>query len=172
MKFDVKVERSIDVWLQAQRERLEVPLRRCESPVEQLFLLACLNDDDGEFGSSESGPEECAHAVSIKAPDGQLPIFHAHYVYAYQQYPLEIKGRKMRLDFAFFCRKAKVAIEIDGHDFHERTKEQAERDKSRDRLLEANGWHVLRFTVSEVWRDAGACATQAINVAFHWGDGA
>lgn len=47
-----------------------------------------------------------------------------------------------------------LAIECDGHDFHEKTKEQARRDKSRDRLLMANGIHTIRFTGSEVFRRA------------------
>ncbi len=51
----------------------------------------------------------------------------------------------------------KVAIELDGHDFHDRTKEQARRDKSRDRALTAKGWTVLRFTGSEVHADAYQC---------------
>jgi hypothetical protein len=32
-----------------------------------------------------------------------------------------------------------VAIECDGHNFHERTKEQVARDKSKDRYLTARG---------------------------------
>ena len=171
MALEVRVQQAIDVWLNEQRRRIEVPLRRCDSPIEQLFLLACLNEDDGEIGSDLDGPDECNHAEAIGAPHGQLPIFHIHYIYVYQQFPLELDGRKIRLDFAMFCRDAKVAIELDGHEFHERTKDQAERDKSRDRLLQAAGWHVLRFTGSEVWRDAGACAQESIRTAFRLGDG-
>ena len=49
----------------------------------------------------------------------------------------------------------KCAIECDGHDFHERTKEQAARDKSRDRTLLSAGYPVMR---SEIWKDPVACA--------------
>lgn len=86
------------------------------------------------------------------------------------QFEIESGGRKMRIDFAMFplhdspC--PPVAIELDGHDFHERTKEQAERDKSRDRLLQAAGWQVLRFTGSEVWRDPKRCVLEAQLVMF------
>jgi hypothetical protein len=46
-----------------------------------------------------------------------------------------------------------VAVECDGHDYHERTKEQAQRDKARDRALQSIGWRVARFTGSEIWKD-------------------
>src|SRR2546423_1858315 len=45
---------------------------------------------------------------------------------------------------------ARLVVELDGHDFHERTKEQAGRDKSGDRRLTALGFTVFRFTGSEV----------------------
>ncbi len=57
-----------------------------------------------------------------------------------------------------------VAIECDGHEFHEKTKQQAARDKSRDRDLIARGITVLRFTGSEIWRDAAKCAREAFDI--------
>ena len=57
-----------------------------------------------------------------------------------------------------------IAVECDGHDFHERTKEQAARDKRRDRAFVASGIRVMRFTGSEVLSDPMACAQQVIDV--------
>lgn len=53
-----------------------------------------------------------------------------------------------------------VLVECDGHDWHERTKEQAARDKKRDRTLALSGYHVLRFTGSEINKDPIACAKE------------
>lgn len=53
-----------------------------------------------------------------------------------------------------------LAIECDGHDFHEKTKEQARRDKSRDRALLLSGIPCMRFAGSEIWKDAYACGKQ------------
>ena len=50
-----------------------------------------------------------------------------------------------------------VAVECDGHEFHERTKEQAAHDRSRDRAMTRAGIHVMRFTGSEIHRDAEGC---------------
>jgi len=69
-----------------------------------------------------------------------------------------------RLDFAMTMAVAaphvdvKLAIECDGHDYHERTKEQARRDRERDRYLTERGYLVVRFTGSEIWADAVGCA--------------
>ena len=54
----------------------------------------------------------------------------------------------------------KCVVEADGHDFHERTKEQAQRDRKRDRDLQSAGYLVLRFTGSEIYRDPWRCAEQ------------
>lgn len=53
-----------------------------------------------------------------------------------------------------------LLVECDGHDFHERTKEQASRDKSKDRTAVLAGYDCFRFTGSEIWRDPWGCAKQ------------
>lgn len=55
-----------------------------------------------------------------------------------------------------------IVAECDGHDFHDRTKEQARRDKARDRFLVASGVKVMRFTGAEIWRDPTACAAEVL----------
>ena len=58
----------------------------------------------------------------------------------------------------------KIVIECDGHDFHERTKEQATRDRSRDRELTRDGYVVIRFTGAEIWKNVSDCAEQAMDL--------
>jgi very-short-patch-repair endonuclease len=69
-----------------------------------------------------------------------------------------------RADFLFTCiahgHTRRLAVECDGHDFHERTKQQAQRDRARDRFMVAEGITVIRFTGSEIYRDPEACAEQ------------
>lgn len=55
-----------------------------------------------------------------------------------------------------------VVVECDGHDFHERTKAQAARDRARDRYFASRDFHVLRFTGSEIHNDPVACAQAVI----------
>lgn len=144
--------------LQARiREILEVKLlgwegmiwsceQYCESPIEIAMLRALATDPEllvaGEphiivpDGSSEGDPESrCI---------------------------IEMQKRigRFRADFAVtvkFPNERRVIVECDGHAFHERTKEQAQREKSRDRELLMAGWPVMRFTGSEIHKDAQAC---------------
>ncbi len=60
----------------------------------------------------------------------------------------------------------RVAVETDGHDFHERTKEQAKHDRRKDRFVQAAGLKILRFTGSEVNENPIRCAKEAIDAAF------
>jgi very-short-patch-repair endonuclease len=78
------------------------------------------------------------------------------------QKPIEIDGRRYRVDITLRFEDVQIAIECDGHDFHERTKEQAEHDRSRDRALGKAGWLVLRFTGREIHRDALKCAEEVL----------
>lgn len=79
------------------------------------------------------------------------------------QKSIEVDGRKYRVDITLRFEDVQLAIECDGHDFHERTKEQAERDRSRDRALSKAGWLVLRFTGREIYRDALKCAEEVLD---------
>ena len=73
-----------------------------------------------------------------------------------------LPDRKIYIDFAFFANTKRVSVELDGHEFHERTKEQATKDRSRDRQLTLTGWTVLRFTGQEIFRDPDACVAQTL----------
>lgn len=70
----------------------------------------------------------------------------------------QLKVGKYRVDFGVFygvgSEIRRIAIECDGHDFHERTKAQAQRDKSRDRVLQARAIPVFRFTGSEIYANS------------------
>lgn len=69
---------------------------------------------------------------------------------------IQHRVKHYRLDFAIEVRLPNgsirwIAVECDGHDFHERTPEQATRDKKRDRDLSLEGFTVLRFTGKEIY---------------------
>lgn len=76
-----------------------------------------------------------------------------------------------RVDFVFVTKvrfdvTIAIGVEIDGHDFHEKTKEQATRDKRRDRsLLSLAGSPsvLIRFTGSEVFEDPFGCFGAAMD---------
>jgi hypothetical protein len=97
---------------------------------------------------------------------------------AWPQAPIEwpkedLAPRQRRVDFLFFAQDwaslegpwRKLIVECDGHDFHERTKEQAARDRSKDRCALVSGYDCFRFTGSEIWRDPWKCAYEILNWA-------
>lgn len=65
------------------------------------------------------------------------------------------------IQYRFFGMTKRIIVECDGHEFHERTKVQAWRDKSRDRHLPHK---VYRFTGSEIHADARRCAGEIITL--------
>jgi very-short-patch-repair endonuclease len=46
----------------------------------------------------------------------------------------------------------KIAVELDGYEFHERTREQVTLRDRRDRVLQRHGWIVLHISGSELVR--------------------
>jgi very-short-patch-repair endonuclease len=46
------------------------------------------------------------------------------------------------------CPAGRLVVECDGHDFHEKTKQQVTKDNRRERELQIAGWHVFRFSGS------------------------
>lgn len=82
------------------------------------------------------------------------------------QYEITLGAKSYRADFGFEwfeSGKLALAVECDGFEFHERTKEQAENDREKDRAFQDAGIPLYRFPGSMIWRDAAACAEQVGN---------
>jgi len=71
-------------------------------------------------------------------------------LHLYPQHPVG----KYRLDFAIPDKH--IAIELDGHEYH-KTRYQRTHDAKRDRWLYGQGWHVLRFTGTEIHENLDRC---------------
>jgi hypothetical protein len=70
-----------------------------------------------------------------------------------------------RLDFVLRTNHGMLTIECDGHEWHDRTKEQAAHDRRRDRDLLRIGLPTIRFTGSEIHRDIATCVDDVCTVA-------
>lgn len=60
--------------------------------------------------------------------------------------------------------KAGYAIEIDGYEWHEKTKEQAINDRKKDRTYLKNGYVPIRFLGSEVYHNALNSVIETIEI--------
>lgn len=61
-----------------------------------------------------------------------------------------------------FENNLRLVIECDGHDFHEKTKEQVKRGNERDYDLKIEGIEVLHFSGSEIFNAPFTCGVKAL----------
>lgn len=76
------------------------------------------------------------------------------------QYEVRICGKRYVLDF--FVPGAKIAVEIDGREWHS-TNKQRENDYDKERNLQTNGYRVLRFTANHAIEKPTDCLVQIYN---------
>lgn len=137
------------------------------SPIEDAFLSALLDLAPRKgirvylfhgFRGMDETPEPCEGDRIIEAQGEQTAeviVFPQAVVLGY------------RLDFLVAMRATVVValdIECDGHEWHERTQQQAAYDRARDRDLLRQGFSTIRYTGSEIHRDPDQCASNAIDV--------
>jgi very-short-patch-repair endonuclease len=124
-------------------------LAHVQSPLEALFIVWWL--------------AQCAVDPSISEDLRVVP-----------QKNVEINGERFRLDFAIEPTREElatakawnpIAVELDGHGFHERTPEQVRRRDMRDRALMQSGWQVLHFSFSEFTSEPSRCVREVVSVA-------
>lgn len=149
-------------------------VERTESPIEKLFAEAYIGvifemwgEYDGQFSTARSCrflseidrwnllPKETEktslHVDRLDVVGSQIGVL---------SYRVDFFIGVIQTQTKVITKLPGIVVECDGHDFHERTKEQARRDKSRDRKLLAAGYRVMRFTGSELYRDADGCARE------------
>lgn len=100
-----------------------------------------------------------AHKWKGAPEDGRI-VWRKGSFYGSSQVPMTIDARRMLVDFAFACDEGTSSIlivELDGHEFHERTLAQAMRDRTKDRTIQLRGHMVLRFTGHEVMSYGRRC---------------
>lgn len=139
----------------------------CPSGNEHKELELCasiLVHDPNKTISRVSQPERWIDALlNSRSPIERRLLIHmmdkSHF---YGTVQAQVACGNYKIDFGLTDNETglKLAIEADGHEFHQKTKEQAQHDKARDRFLTAQGWHVVRFTGSEIWREPERCAEE------------
>lgn len=70
-----------------------------------------------------------------------------------------------KLDLVLQTSYGSLAIECDGHDWHDRTKQQAAYDRARDRFFLSRLLPTIRFTGSEIVHSAPKCAVEVYSIA-------
>ena len=141
----------------------------CGSPIERQFLSALIivvKDQayeiviHGPDGTYLGPPRPCAPVLHV-VPQMRIGGCRVDFLLVWQEpetpglatpgQPGEPKRRQ-----------AALVVECDGHEFHEKTKEQASRDKERDRMLQSRGFNVFRFSGADIYRRPIQCAEECL----------
>lgn len=120
----------------------------CESPIERLLAI-------GMCSIGVSLIDNFIPDVVVGGIHTQMPIVVNDITYRCDFYiPVLYKNQTEHL----------FIIECDGHEFHEKTKRQAQKDKQRERNLISAGYTVIRFTGSEIYNNPYKCAKEVIKI--------
>ncbi|MBN1255995.1 MAG: DUF559 domain-containing protein [Deltaproteobacteria bacterium] len=143
-------------------------LRLCESPVEQILLATLC-----EYWHAEVHPQlkrlQCHFSADNPECDGIFRVCcepqKTITTWSDQRYRVDIYLYLTRFQHSdgsntdeVWPELARLVVEVDGHEFHDRTKHQASRDRKRDRELMFNGYPTIRFTGTDVFNDPMLCA--------------
>ncbi|WP_160141570.1 endonuclease domain-containing protein [Salicibibacter halophilus] len=130
-------------------------LQKTESPIEKTMAIELLNliKSDSELG--EIGFVDLEPQKTIKL-NNRNKYYVADFLITWKP-TVSVNGVERKL-----------IVECDGHDFHEKTKEQVKKGKLRDRKLFLEGYTVFHFTGSEIYEDVSGCAIEVLEMIRSW----
>lgn len=149
------------------RQALQEVLRACQE--EWLWTIENALAESQHFPTLES-PLEAVFEVWFRAIAGRSDYFRIR-----RQVEVQAGDARYRFDFVVTEPhgsmaqdeiQLKVAVELDGHAFHEKTKEQVTYRNKRDRDLQTAGYTVLHFSYDEMTRQPIKCVQEVIIAAF------
>ena len=131
----------------------------CDSPLEQVFLAYLMLEASGLFSRiSWFGGGRYLAASASSAGEGLCAFIQGKTGPYYPDFYMEFHNQE------FGEKWFRLAVECDGHEFHEKTKQQVARDKRRDRWFALNGISLVRFSGHEIWRAPVECAEQVFEI--------
>jgi very-short-patch-repair endonuclease len=135
---------DMDIAYSDTSDKIESPIETAF--VEALFVWALMHHPGYVRSFRLKDDADCSGGNILVVPQAQVGAYRADF--------LICDGATMP-DYW-------IAVECDRHAFHEKTKEQAQRDKARDRYFLNEGFPVVRFTGSEIYRDPIKCVDEVM----------
>lgn len=120
----------------------------CESPIEQLLTVALVRILDNYY-------------FELRDLDVYGVVNQAEIVSDGKTYRVDMS---IAVENKITHKMNRFVIECDGHEFHEKSKSQAAKDKARERALTKEGRTVIRFSGSEIYKSPGACAMEVRDI--------
>ena len=119
---------------------------QCKSPIEKIFMMTF-------------------NFVSILRND-ELPS-DIMGVFIFPQLDIETAQHKYYVDFYIVMESLNnsvgVVVECDGHEFHQKTKEQVTHDNEREYEIKKVGYDILRFSGSQIYNAPFKCANDVFD---------
>jgi superfamily II DNA or RNA helicase len=95
------------------------------------------------------------------------PAMHpAIKAYISPQQEIEVAGHSYRLDYAIIGQQHRVAVELDGFEYHGQ-RNAFTYDRLRQNDLQAAGWKIARFSYDSIRLEAGRCIAQLQAILAH-----
>ena len=118
----------------------------CESPIEMIMYLALVIQRD-LYKPLDKKPKITIDGINRQC---ELEGYRVDFFIVAYAYSEELDDEIVK----------DVVVECDGHDYHERTKQQVVRANNRDFELKNMGYDVLHFSGSQIFNDPIECATK------------
>lgn len=133
---------------------------------------------DSEYSAPLESPLEALFFLWWHAALGDSASYWANRLQLDPQREVQIGESTFRLDFVVCLlphedyewmqtglKFPDIAVELDGHSYHEKTVEQVTRRNQRDRVLQQAGWTVFHFSFYEMVGRPQGCVEDVLSVA-------
>jgi very-short-patch-repair endonuclease len=160
----------VAAWHPMMAEAVAVAVRQMRqavfsvnSPIEELFLSALLAECSRVVRAIVLAENQIVYRARENDGPECLTIATQFGVGPYRaDFHLTMRDYVCYEPVSMWKEYRRVVVELDGHEFHEKTKGQAAHDRKRDRFFVAQGLPVLRFTGSEIVKSPSNCAREVL----------
>lgn len=128
----------------------------CESPIEKIMYLALEIQKSINPKTRDDKNTEVYIEFNPQTKIGNYRVDMNIVAYAYSIGDDEAPVEHIK----------ELIIECDGHEFHEKTKEQVAKNNNRDYELKSMGFDVLHFSGSEIYNDPMECSEKVFGYIF------
>jgi hypothetical protein len=153
--LDPKVLKALRLKISEFEDEMVNSMCGCQSPIEQLLAVSLHSVINSPYRISRAE----ALGIDIIGVEPQCEIECGNKTYKVD-FEIPVWNTNTKEGKCF-------VVECDGHDFHEKTKEQVQKDKERERDLIKIGRIVIRYSGSEIYKDADECAREVCDIIFH-----
>lgn len=163
-----------------EREQIEERLKYCRLYLESFLKLPTRVQELLLVNNVTKRITPSVFYEEIKSPIEQIfltafelyiQILNKENIFLFPQHEIKIGDKKYIVDFYFeqdenvnpYYTDKKIIIECDGHEFHQKTKEQVKRDNEREYNLKIAGYEIIRFSGSQIYNEPFKCAEDTYN---------